>query len=408
MGCNASSLKSRRDAANKKGANGRRKKGDYSDTATKRSHSRGHTESRAPDDGGKSWWCIGRSKTKDSRFKGARSASGSHYTTEVDVGATWLAELCTIIDDMTEVSSSDTSSSSPQLFRVTPTTRAGAEPGTVAWWRQELRRERVTRDSYRRMQLQDIHAQLAAQCEEDPSRVELDLSNSFMERSAPYVLGRLFASREFKELRWITSLRLDGNYFTDDGFGAMLAIMSAANEEQRIMPSLRQIYFNNMNLDRHSVAGLFAYLFPVDRKATRGISPKKAFRIAGSRFSGPPEAYIPSNESSPMVPLFPSLTVLSLSDNPGIGTAGLVEILRSFLAFHYEPCTIAVVDLSRCGMDREASQYLRDYFKQLPKAMKGGFHPVVPQRFVLMGNQHGITNVQEVQAQGNTAVQLVL
>ncbi|CBZ14529.1 conserved hypothetical protein [Leishmania braziliensis MHOM/BR/75/M2904] len=258
------------------------------------------------------------------------------------------------------------------------------------------------------MQLQDMHTRLTTQHEDNPSTVELDLSSCYMERTAPYVLGRLFASLQLLELRWITSLRLDGNYFTDDGFGTMLSTMSAANEKQTILPVLRQLYLNNMNLDRRSVAGLFAYLFPVDLKATHRIPPSEALRIAGNRVSRPSKAYIAADKRGPTVPLFPSLTVLSLSDNPGMGTTGLIQILRSFLAVHYEPHALSVMDLSRCGLDRAASRYLHEYFEQLSRVIDTNCYPVVPRRFVLMGNQHGIADLHEIYSPKTTGVQLVL
>ncbi|CBZ26599.1 conserved hypothetical protein [Leishmania mexicana MHOM/GT/2001/U1103] len=309
--------------------------------------------------------------------------------------------------DNMDLSSISTSSSAPQLFHMSPTERAEVEMGTWAWWRQELRNKRVTKDGYHRVQLQEVHTRLTTQHEDNPSTVELDFSSCYMEPTAPYVLGRLFASLQLKELRWITSLRLDGNYFTNDGFRTMLATMSAANEEQTILPLLRQLYLNNMNLDQHSVAGLFAYLFPVDHKTMGGIS-QKAFCIAGRPVSRSSEAYIAASRRSPTVPLFPSLTVLSLSDNPGVGTEGLIQILRSLLAVHYEPHAISVMDLSRCGLDKATPKYFREYFGNLSRAIKTSYYPVAPRRFVLIGNQHGIANLNGIYSPEKTGIQLVL
>ncbi|KAK7202200.1 leucine-rich repeat-containing protein [Novymonas esmeraldas] len=411
MGCDVSSLKAKKESGAKAdGADavgGAHRSGaaaaGESASAQRRSNSKGSLEIPVPDGDDSP---QRRSATDHAREP--RSASANHYATKDEPSPNCPAELRTIIDNMSEFSTVGTSSSAPQLFRVSATERATVEPGTWAWWRQELRHERVTKDGYHRVLLEDIPTRLSTQHEDDPSTVELDLSCCFMERTAPYVLGRLFASPQLKELRWVTSLQLDGNYFTDDGFGTMLATMSAMNEEQTVLPVLRQLYLNNMNLDRHSVAGLFAYLFPVDRKATRSIPSEEAFRIAGSRAARPPESFIAANKRGPTVSLFPSLTVLSLSDNPGLGTAGLIQILRSLLAVHYEPHIISVMDLSRCGMDRAASRYLQEYFTQLPRAANAGCHPVVPRRLVLMGNQHGIADPHEVHTPANTGVQLVL
>ncbi|KAG5480339.1 hypothetical protein LSCM4_06105 [Leishmania orientalis] len=411
MGCRSSRLKSKKEGEDgKKGANvagngSRTGSGASTDTST-RSQSEETVEiSAAVSYEGEQKHGAGEHLT-DLAVKVERSANTNRYVTEGELNMTCPAELRTIMDNMSDLSTG--SSSAPQLFHISPTERAEVEPGTWAWWREELRHERVTKDGYHRVLLQDVQTRLTIQHEDDPSTVELDLSNCYMEPTAPYVLGRLFASLQLKELRWITSLRLDGNYFTDAGFGTMLATMSAANEKQTILPVLRQLYLNNMNLDRHSVAGLFAYLFPVNRSATRSIPAKGALRIAGSRASRPSEDYITANKRGPTVPLFPSMSVLSLSDNPGVGTAGLILILRSFLAVHYEPHIFSVMDLSRCGIDRGASRYLREYFEQLSSAIDAGCCPVVPKRFVLMGNQHGIADSHDIYSPEGTGIQLVL
>ncbi|KPI85514.1 hypothetical protein ABL78_5434 [Leptomonas seymouri] len=337
-----------------------------------------------------------------------RSATPGRGQAESKLNPSCLIELQTIINEMSDSSSRGTSLSTPQLFRITPTIRDEVEPGTWAWWRQELRCEQVTRDGYSCVQLQDVANRLTCQHADNPESVDLDLSNCYMERTAPYVLGRFFASTQLKELRWITSLRLDGNYFTDDGFGTMLATMSAENEEQTILPLLRQLYVNNMNLDCSSVTGLLAYLFPVNRRAMHSLPSDSTLCIAGGRADRPSEAFIAGNKHGPRVPLFPSLSVLSLSDNPGLGTDGLIQILRNFLAVHYEPSSISVVDLSRCGFDKASAGSFQEYFGQLSKATEMGCYPVVPARFVLSGNQHGISDLHVIHSQASTSVQLVL
>ncbi|CAJ1988323.1 leucine-rich repeat-containing protein [Leishmania donovani] len=411
MGCDASCLRCKKGTeegkrdSNVVGSDSKVSRG-ASAAAFQRSYSEESLEIPVPDCDESLRQRSAADDARDSAAKGARSASTNIYVAE-DPNLTCPAELRTIMDNM-DLSSISTSSSAPQLFHMSPTERAEVETGTWAWWRQELRNKRVTKDGYHRVQLQDVHTRLTTQHEDNPSTVELDFSSCYMEPTAPYVLGRLFASLQLKELRWITSLRLDGNYFTDDGFGTMLATMSAANEDQTILPLLRQLYLNNMNLDQHSVAGLFAYLFPVDHKAMSSISQKKAFHIAGSPASRPSEAYIAASRRGPKVPLFPSLNVLSLSDNPGVGAEGLIQILRSLLAVHYEPHTVSVMDLSRCGLDRATPKYFREYFEKLSRAMKNGCYPVVPRRFVLIGNQHGIAHLNEIYSPHKTGVQLVL
>lgn len=344
----------------------------------------------------------------DGSLPRARSSTARHQLAENEPNPSCPIELQTLMDDMSDLYSASSTSSTPQLFRISPTTRDEVEAGTWAWWRQELRREHVTKDGYSRAQLQDVANRLTFQHDDNPESVDLDFSNCYMERTAPYVLGRLLASTQLRELRWITSLRLDGNYFTDEGFGTMLAIMSAENETKTILPVLRQLYLNNMNLDRSSVTGLLAYLFPVDRKATRSLPADAALRIAGSRVARPSDVFIAGNKHGPTVPLFPSLTVLSLSDNPGLGTGGLIQMLRNLLGVHYEPNLLAVVDLSRCGLDKAAARFLQEYFEQLPRAAEAGYYPVIPRRFVLSGNQHGISDPRDIYSPENTGVQLVL
>lgn len=300
-----------------------------------------------------------------------------------------------------------TSSSAPHILPSSSGEASKVKRGSWAWWRQEVRRDRVTKDGSRRAQLQDIETRLTCQHDENEADVELDLSNCFMERTAPYVLGRLFASSH-KELKWITSLRLDGNYFTDHGFGTMLGTMSAANKKGSLLPALSQLYLNNMNLDPDSITGIFAYLFPTNMKTVHKSSNEADCCIAGSCISPPPLEYISEKLAAPKVPLFPALTVLSLSDNPGLGAVGLQQVLRSLLSVHYQPHILAVIDLSRCGLDGTAAQDLRDYFTQLPSAIDKHFNPVVPRRFVLIGNHHGIAREEDVLTFSGSGVQLVL
>ncbi|GET88089.1 hypothetical protein, conserved [Leishmania tarentolae] len=412
MGCDASCLSCKKRADERKRdaysvrSDSKASRG-ASATTFQRASSEDSLDIPIPEGDENLWQRSAGNSARGSAGKGGRTCSTQMYSDEEDANLTCLAELRTIMDNM-DLSSISTSSSAPQLFHMSPTERAEVEAGTWAWWHEELRNKRVTKDGYHRVQLQDVKTRLAIQHEDNPSTVELDFSSCYMEPTAPYVLGRLFASFQLKELRWITSLRLDGNYFTDDGFGTMLATMSAANEKQTILPLLRQLYLNNMNFDQHSVAGLFAYLFPVDRNTMNGISSKKALSIAGSPALEPSAAYMTVRRRSPKVPLFPSLTVLSLSDNPGVGPEGLLQILRSLLAAHYESHAISVLDLSRCGLDRETAKYFHEYFEKLSRAMKTGFYPVVPRRFVLIGNQHGIANVNKIYSPQKTGVQIVL
>lgn len=303
-----------------------------------------------------------------------------------------LDDLVFSVMDGTTSDDHSSSSSAPLLFRISPTNRAESDEGSWRWWMEQVRRDRVTRDRSSRGRLQDVQGHLARAHDEDPTNVELDLGRCYMERTAPYILGALVASPGLRELRWVTSLRLDGNYFTDHGLGNMLATMSAANERRTIMPLLEQLYLSNMNLDPQSVAGILFFLFPVD--FTAGKKP-------GSKLSPVPEPsmdFAPLTLRPPRVPLFPSLSILSLSDNPGVGAAGLAVLARWLLAAHIEPHVLSALDLSRCGIDHSAVRVLDRYFSLLPGSITDGRNPVMPRSLVLLGNAHGIANAADVSA----------
>ncbi|ORC89059.1 uncharacterized protein TM35_000142700 [Trypanosoma theileri] len=310
-------------------------------------------------------------------------------------------------DYMTE--SFNSSFSSPQLFRISPTQRAQRGEGTWEWWYEQVDKLRITKDCSCRARLEDIQNRLARQYDTDKGRVELDLGWCYMERSAPYVLGRLFASPFIAEIRWITALRLDGNYFTDEGFGNMLAVMSVANESKIVLPLLKQLYLNNMNLDPNSIHGILYYLFPLKPpralieetntlRPSRSLPVMSAVRgptIAGESIGFPLRAYIPF-DNSPHTPLFPSLEVLSLCDNPGIGNRGLAVLLRCLIAPHYERRELPVLDLSRCGIDEVGGRYLREYLTHLRISRKNDENLVALRRVVLIGNRHSMDRAQSI------------
>lgn len=280
------------------------------------------------------------------------------------------------------------SSSVPQLFKMSKKKNHASkdEAGTWEWWMEEVRRERITRDGISREHLQDLPNRLQCLHHEDPKNVEIDFSQCYMERSAPYSIGTLLASPHVKELQWVTSLRLDGNYFTDHGFGSLLSTLSTSNERHPVLPNLEQLYLNNMNLDRGLVAAIFSVLFPVDEAKSFG-SPAEDNRI-GNNVAPRPNLHdhLVLSKLSKRA-LFPSLHILSLSDNYGLGDAGLVQILRSMIAAHYRPHALSVLDLSRCGVDASALRFVHEFLDGLPKALQDGLHPVVPHRLLLLGNE---------------------
>lgn len=284
--------------------------------------------------------------------------------------------------------SGSSTSSTPQLFRIASTQRAQQGEGTWEWWYEQVENLRITQDNVCRERLQDIQNRLVRQYDTDKGRVELDLGWCYMERSAPYVLGRLLASPFLDEIRWVTSLRFDGNYFTDEGFGNMLAVMGATNEKTTVLPLLKNLYLNNMNLDPCSIHGILFYLFPLDQFCASGQENRRT--IAGKHFGFPVEAYVPFY-GAPRAPLFPALEVLSLCDNPSLGNHGVAEILRCFVAPHHEKRVLSILDLSRCGVDEVGVRHIREYLAHLPLAEEGGERIVVADRIVLFGNRHSNT-----------------
>eukprot|EP00796_Vickermania_ingenoplastis_P012962 gene12962-8818_t len=203
-----------------------------------------------------------------------------------------------------------------------------------------------------------------------------------MERTAPYIIGSLLSSSHLGELQWVTSLRLDGNYFTDHGFGNLLATLSAANERHTVLPVLRHLYLNNMNLDRNLVSAIFSVIFPIDVSSSAAEELRIGHSVA-PRSTFDPEI-LPAEPSK--AGLFPSLTVLSLSDNTGLGVAGLVQVLRSLIAVHYESRSIAVLDLSRCGIGEPGLRFVNEFLDAVPRAVRERCRPVVPHRLLLLGN----------------------
>ncbi|CCD13309.1 unnamed protein product [Trypanosoma congolense IL3000] len=172
----------------------------------------------------------------------------------------------------------------------------------------------------------------------------------------------------------------------------MLNVMSVVNERQCILPLLRHLYLNNMNLDYRSLHGIVCYLFPVRRfrRARDGSQPRPDRTIAGEEFGIPPEVYFPFR-GTPRRALFPSLSVLSLCDNPGIGNGGLVELLRCLIAPHFEERVLPVLDLSRCGIDEVGARYIREYIEKLPAVLNDDNTGIAVQRIVLYGNRHSMS-----------------
>lgn len=293
---------------------------------------------------------------------------------------------------MLENSSTDndanSESSVPQLFRITPTNSAADGENTWRWWVQEVSRNKVTRDGCSRDRLQDVRNRLTCQHGKDSSNVELDLSTCYMEQTAPHVLTKLFTSH-VPQVRWVTTLRLDGNYFTSQGFGDMIATMSAVNDRRPILPMLRELYLNNMSLDRAAVTGIASFLFPIDAEKTATQSHLGPLPILAKE-------YQPARP--PRVPLFPSLVMLSLSDNAGMGTAGLANLLRMLIAAHLEPHTLAALDLSRCGIDHTAGRVLQEYVEHVSHCITKGSNPVLVRSLLLLGNDHGINHPRELNA----------
>ncbi|CAD2215289.1 hypothetical protein, conserved [Angomonas deanei] len=206
----------------------------------------------------------------------------------------------------------------------------------------------------------------------------MDVSNCYLERTAPFVLGQLLSTPQPSELRHITSLRLDGNYFSNDGLANALSSIAEECERTVLFPVLEQLYLNNMNLDSSAVSGVLSFLFPIDR-------------VAAQRFSvqlpAVPEVFQrPHTVSATPTPIFPAIKVLCLSDNPGLGTAGFTCVLQHLLTSHFSDHQLSVLDLSRCDLDKKCGKPLKQYVKEIDEAHAEGTFPVVTQNIVLMGN----------------------
>lgn len=288
------------------------------------------------------------------------------------------------------------SSSAPQLFRITPTNHLETTAtGTWEWWNDQVQREKVSKDGISRERLQDLPNHLELQHRKDPQHVEINLSQCYMERTAPYVVGGLLSSSMLPQLNWVTSLRLDGNFFSPDGFGNLLATLATANEKRPVLPKLEELYLNNMNLGRTVASAIFSVLFPINMSKSLG-TPTDDVRVGNNVTARSPlpdlQAIAKENDTilhrkPTTVVLFPSLKILSLSDNRGLEVSGLIHILRSLIATHYEASSLSVLDLSRCGIDMDvAHQYLDEFLNGVQRAYHRGNHPVIPNRVLLMGN----------------------
>lgn len=283
------------------------------------------------------------------------------------------------------------------------------------WWREKVAQQYVTKDALSRERLLGIQAHLQSERAHNPSNVELDLSQCYFERSAPVILGRLLTSAVVPELRWITSLRLDGNFFSDEGFWSLLSILrvgspSYPENNQRILPQLKELYLNHTSIDYERAAALLAVLFPIYRAATAGgtiaelrignnvatvpslmqtIEPTDYWRkntaddsMKGSEYDRlDRDAAGPSTEA-----LFPFLRTLSLSDNEVLGLTGFVHILRSLIATHHHSHELMVLNLCRCGIDESGVGYLEEFFQGVRIAHETKRNPVVPHLLLLSGN----------------------
>jgi len=283
------------------------------------------------------------------------------------------------------------------------------------WWSEKVAQQYVTKDALSRERLLGIQTHLQSERAHNPNNVELDLSQCYFERSAPIILGRLLTSTAVPELRWITSLRLDGNFFTDEGFWALLSILrlenpSRSGHNQRILPQLKELYLNHASVDYERAAALLAILFPIYRDATVGGTTAE-LRIGNNVATVPslmqstePMDYGRKNTAndkgkggeyarldrdaawSSTDPLFPFLTTLSLSDNEVLGLTGFVHILRSLIATHYHSHELTVLNLSRCGIGENGVGYLEEFFQGVRKAHETKRNPVVPHHLLLSGN----------------------
>lgn len=263
------------------------------------------------------------------------------------------------------------------------------QDGSWRWWLNLLRSDMITTDHESRRRLQGLPGNLYCQFEDHPTSVELSFQKCYLAPTAPLHLATLLGSPLLPELSLVTSLHLGENYYTDKGLGRLLSALSESNVQRSVMPNLRELHLCEMGLDKASVTGLMHYLFPVDIEATNAGDPADTDRrIGGSRVPALPDEYLPEGDGcAPVLPLFPSLTVLNLSDNPDIGMSGLVTLLRCLIADHYDPRVLEVINLSRCGLQRVSRRYMKQFFRHLPKALLEGRNPVYPDTFVLSGNE---------------------
>lgn len=283
---------------------------------------------------------------------------------------------------------------------------------TWTWWEEKVKHQLVTRDSLSRERLLAIQINLQRQYTQDSENVELDLSQCYLERTAPLVLGKFLTSPDIVALRWVTSLRLSGNYFSNEGFWVLLSSLrkgsfpSSSGDRPRTMLHLKELYLHHTTMDYQRVAALLAILFPIHRAATMGteveglrignnvatlpaVMQEEGFTHYLDKCSSVQEQQGGSVETLDPAftkPLFPCLTTLVLSDNEALGVTGLVHILRSLIATHYYSHDLAVLDVSRCGIGTNGARYVEEFFNGVRKAQEQMCYPVVPRRFLLYGN----------------------
>lgn len=296
---------------------------------------------------------------------------------------------------------------------------AGEEEEKISlwtWWDDKVNKQFVTKDNLSRERLLGIQNLLQRQHAYDPQNVELDLSRCYLERSALRVISKFFTFPDTLELSWVTSLRLDGNFFTDEGFWILLSSLregsasSVSGCSTKALPYLKELYLNHTAMDHERAAALMAILFPIHRAATIG-NPLDVLRIGNNvatlpsfmhtegglehleRCGKPPSRGLgeweyagKASEISFTELLFPHLTTLSLSDNEALGLIGFVHILRSLIATHYYSHELFLLDLCRCGIEADGVRYVDEFFQGMPVAHAQGYHPVIPHRILLSGN----------------------
>lgn len=296
-------------------------------------------------------------------------------------------------------STSSWSSDVPQLYYMGSNNTSSKGEGTWEWWYDMVKDEQITRDVLVKEYLSDLRNWLRCKKYKNGESVELDLSWLYPEPSAPQAIATFLTSSRIEEMKWITTLRLDGNIFSSSGFGLLLSTLANANGRESspsVLPHLRNLFLNHMNLDRDLVSLVLHVLFPIDYASSIGDR-NKAVRIGSSVVSRPVALEASSftvngtdeglDSSLTLVrPLFPSLRTLSFSDNESLGVVGLVHVLRSFIATHYEPHYLSVLDLSRCGIDESGMYYLREFLNGLDVAVQSHRNPVIPHRLLLYGN----------------------